>query len=214
MSSRSIISSSLGCKCSFDHSLHFVSIYRSQDSANLKQQHSASKETWAPSAYSKAEGRCFVCFLNYSLPKFCKLLKERAPRGRRTFFFFQGGLCESGTRGTWRLLEAQRCSSRSEIGTGEGVLHGQNLFYLKVPARLLGLIHSALKSSKPTGLHPERPGAGLLLVLTPCMHCLWLTLRSGQSKSIVFELQAQEAQEGLRSNALLSDDKQKFFSTI
>lgn len=50
MSSRSIISSSLGCKCSFDHSLHFVSIYQSQDSVNLKQQHSKSKETWAPRA--------------------------------------------------------------------------------------------------------------------------------------------------------------------
>lgn len=50
MSSRSIISSSFGCKCSFDHSLHFVSIYQSQDSVNLKQQHSKSKETWAPRA--------------------------------------------------------------------------------------------------------------------------------------------------------------------
>lgn len=69
MSSRSIISSSLGCKCSFDHSLHFVSIYQSQDSVNLNQQHSENKATWATGEHlPQAGGVAFglVCFLNHS----------------------------------------------------------------------------------------------------------------------------------------------------
>lgn len=84
MSSRSIISSSLGCKCSFDHSLHFVSIYQSQDSVNLKQQDSKTQETWASRALTASwRGGVLAClfsklFTSKKFPKCCRIQLQKA----------------------------------------------------------------------------------------------------------------------------------------
>lgn len=154
MSSRSIISSSLGCKCSFDHSLHFVSIYQSQDSVNLKQQHSKSKENWAPKALTASwRGGVWCCLFSklFTSKNFRSAVGYSSER-QEEIFTLSRQHCKSETQSSCWLLEAHRCSSRSETGTGEGVLRWQNLFYVKVCVRLLGLIHSVLKSLKPIGL--------------------------------------------------------------
>lgn len=119
MSSRSIISSSLGCKCSFDHSLHFVSIYPSQDSLNLKQQPSKTKRPWAPSTLpARRRGGVWclgrVCFLRYPRLNVSKLPRDAAPNGQRKFSPSQDRHRESGTPSACRLLQALRCSGGRE----------------------------------------------------------------------------------------------------
>lgn len=157
MSSRSIISSSLGCKCSFDHSLHFVSIYQSQGSVNPKQQRSNSKETWAARALTASwmggVGFCLFSklFTSKNFPTAAGLSLPLKGRGNLSSL-------KTGTARAKRKVLAC-CSKpiaapedRKQAQEREGFLCGQNLFYVKVCVRLLGLIHSTLKSSKPRGL--------------------------------------------------------------
>lgn len=116
MSSRSIISSSLGCKCSFDHSLHFVSIYQSQDSVNLKQQHSKSKEIWAPRALTASwRGGVWWCLFSklFTSKNFQSAVGYSSERQEEIFTLSRQALRERNTK---LLLVAGRQSLLQQIG--------------------------------------------------------------------------------------------------
>lgn len=203
MSSRSIISSTLGCKYSFDHSLHFVSIYQSQGSVNPKQQHSNSKETWAPRALTASwrggVGFCLFSklFTSKNFPTAAGLSSER----QRKPFLSHDRHSKSESQSPRLLLLAHRCCGGSETGTGEG----------GIPLRAKPLLCRSM--CKAAGADPqraeviraERPrswsapeqgshGFGLLASTSAAD----TALRTKQKR--LFSLRAQEANRGLDSN--------------
>lgn len=216
MSSRSIISISLSCKCSFDHSLHFVSIYQSQDSVNLKQQHSKSKETQSPKAFTASwGGDVWVClfsklFKSKNFPNCCRIQLRKARGNFHSLKTDTARVRGKAPAGCWKLIAAP---ADREQAQDRGVLRWQNLF--KVSVRLLGPIHSSLKSLKPIGrtykVLRSRSFAGLNPLYA--LAAAYIAFRTQQKHCLLIPSPGTERRTGLQMLSLAMRSK-KFFSTI